>query len=175
MDTTEINLYREGVNKLLELKINQEISNGFPEHAAILFEQFFKHSQKHVRIFCKNLSASVFDMPHVIETAANALRRGVQIEVLIQDEQPEAQGFRYLAESHPGLALFKCKDDSFKHVGYNFTVMDDRAYRFESDRKSIKAIANMFDQKIAFALIRSFETMQQAPVEKLAGVGAGHG
>ena len=160
MNTSEIALYREGVNKLLELKIDQQITNGFPEHASVLFEQFFKHSQKQVRIFCKNMSAQVFDSPSVIDAAKNAINRGVLVEVVLQEDGPESAEMNALAKTGRGLVIHKAVNDAVREAPFNFTVMDDRAYRFESDRNTIKAVANMFDSKVALLLIRNFELMQ---------------
>jgi hypothetical protein len=165
---TEIIMYREGVASLLEAHANKMINNGLPEHAAVLFEQFFKNAQEQVCIFCKNLAAPVFGRQFVVDAAREALGRGIRIEILLQDSQPEQSSFTDLLRKAPsGVTITTAQSEVAKTFKVNFAVMDLRAYRFEEDRERFKATANMFDPCIAAKLFQKFVEQQQTNSTKL--------
>ena len=156
----EISIYREGVVKLFELGVNSDIQNSFPEHAAVLYEQFFMNARSQVRIFCKNLSARVFGLDFVVQAADKALKNGVRIEILIQDERPEESPFLALVEACPSAVIATVNSETAKAAKVNFSVMDNRAFRFENDRDRVTAVANMCEPVIAGSLVRKFEELQ---------------
>jgi len=158
--TTDLAMYREGVEKLLQLRVDQEITNSFPAHAAVLFEQFFKHAQHQVRIFCRHLSASVFDCDFLVQAASAALQRGVTVEILLQDAEPQKSAFFELIKKTATARIAVVNSPSARGATVNFSVMDQRAYRFEEDRDRVKATANMFDPRIAALLVQKFEQLQ---------------
>ncbi len=156
---SELAIYREGVIRLLQLRVNKEISNSFPEHAAVLFEQFFRHAKNQVRIFCRNLSASVFDCDFVVQAAKGAVSRGITLEILLQD-QPEKSAFTEFLKTVPGVFVATVVSQTAKNASVNFAVMDNCAYRFEDDRDHIKATANMFNPSLASRFVSKFEELQ---------------
>ena len=155
-----VQIYREGVEDLLKLKINKNISNGMPEHAAVLFEMFFKHASSRVRIFCQNLSAKVFNEATVVEAAKHALKKNVKIEIIVQNDPPDQSSFLEFIKNNQAISIRKIKIDTLKNIDVNFSVMDDRAYRFEPKRNDIAANANMNLPEIASLLINKFEDLK---------------
>src|SRR5438105_3703709 len=97
-DNVDLVSYREAVEALMRLQSGEVIANSIPLHAAIIFEVFFKHAKDHVRIFCKNLNNQVFGKDFVVNSAREAVLRGVQIWILIQDSQPQDGPFMNLIE-----------------------------------------------------------------------------
>jgi hypothetical protein len=75
----ELELYRENVERLAELNSSEVFSNGKAEHAAIIYETFFKFSKENIVIFCRDLSAEVFDSELLLNLAENALRRKIRV------------------------------------------------------------------------------------------------
>ena len=169
--TTDLAMYREGVEKLFQLRIDQEISNSFPGHAAVLFEQFFKNAQHQVRIFCRNLSASVFGSDFLVQAASAAIKRGVTVEILLQEKAPQASAFVELLKMCPSARVAVANSVSVREAVVNFSVMDQRAYRFEKDRERVQATANMFDPRIASLLVQKFEELQLNSTKLAWGTG----
>ena len=90
---TEDDLYRENVNRLMQARSTEIISNGLPRHAAALFECFFRNALSEVKIVCSNLQREVFDAPDVLSSFASAARRGVSIQILVQNAPAEGSEF----------------------------------------------------------------------------------
>lgn len=150
--------YREAVETLMQVRSGTPISNGLPAHAAILFEKFLKHAKEHVRIFCKNLSAEVFDDKDLIEQAKWALLRNVKISVITQEE-PEKSAFRDLLLNSASNSTLLRATGSAEDIDLNFAVMDQEAVRVEPDRKAVKAQAIMSIPHYASDLVRAFDQM----------------
>src|SRR5208282_4834775 len=81
--------YRALVERLAETNSPEVFSNSRAEHAAVIYEIFFKYAKSRVRIFCRSLSALVFKQP-VIERMEMALLNGVNVDIISQ-EQPESE------------------------------------------------------------------------------------
>jgi hypothetical protein len=147
--------------------MSAEIQNSFPEHAAVLYEQFFKHARSQIRIFCRNLSARVFAFDFVVEAAGKALKDGVRFEILLQDDRPEDSPFVKLIKGHPSVFIATVNSATAKESKINFSVMDNQAFRFEDDRERVTAVANMAEPTTAGVLIRKFEELQLkcSPIE----------
>lgn len=171
----ELETYREGVETLLLLGSNRAISNGEPAHAAVIFEMFFKHAKERVAIFCKNLNRAVFDNDALTHQAAWALTRGVMIDVIVQDENPDKSAFSDLLEK--AKVKVRRAIGAAKSSPFNFAVMDKRAIRIESDRKKCEARAWMNAPETASTLSRSFEHLAHpaaSPLFDPAMDGASH-
>lgn len=155
-------VYAQIVNDLMQAKSREAISNGEPAHAQALFEAFFEFAEKEVLMFCHNLDERVFDSVSLVEKAQQALEeRNIDLHVILQcDNPPETAFLRFLkehAENSSTVSLSFCtKFPKFCDQKANFSIMDRRAYRFEEDRKEIKAIASMNQPETAGALARVF-------------------
>jgi hypothetical protein len=153
----ELVMYREGVERYLRLKSSTQIPNGQPAHAAILFEIFFKYARDHVRIFCHKLSQRVYNSDSLVDAAKWALDRGRKISVLYQDSEPEDG--ELLAELRKSKMVVARAPEEVRDWNINFAVMDDYAYRIETDRSQCKAIAVMNDPVTAKNYARKFDIL----------------
>lgn len=163
----ELKNYRDGVEKLFELDSEKIISNSMPEHAAILFEAFFKHAKKQVLIVCRHLHADVFGKDFVIDAAKRALARGVSLWIVTQEEDFQAKDFVAAirtVKSNGNVRLEHAPTEKGRSLPFNFAVMDDKAFRFESDREICKAEASMNCPEIAKRLIQIFQELTPSPV-----------
>jgi hypothetical protein len=147
--------YREGVEMLMKLASDKSISNSEPAHAAILFEIFFKYASDHVRIFCNKLSRAVFNDSALVREAGWALKRGVKVSVMVQQEHVEESAFLELLTK--GKVPVLRASEPAKLSTYNFAVMDDRSVRLEIDRTKCEAQARMHTPDLATALARRFD------------------
>ncbi len=154
----ELNTYRSGVRTLFEIKSSKLISNGMPEHAAILFEEFFKNATKCVRIFSRKLDKTVFDSETLVKAAKAAIGKGINIDVLIQENKADESGFSKLLEEKK-IPIKNVKQE-LSDFESNFIVMDDYAFRFEPDRTKFKATACMNMPSTATMLIKLFKSLQ---------------
>lgn len=153
-----IELYREGVEKFFELNTDDVISNGKPEHAAVLYEMFFKHAKACMRILCENLDEDVFCLPSVIEAAKKALSRNVCIRVLINDKV--ASGNKFVQELK-NKELFRIKELTTEPANSlpNFAVMDKKGFRWEPNPEECKAIATVNNPELALKLVDTFDRL----------------
>lgn len=161
---TETELYEKLVRSMLESGNPEPISNGKPEHAAVIFKLFFECAATKVFIFCKDLNNLVFGDERILAAAKKALDRGVLIHVITQSAEVQKSNFSdWLSKmtTPKSLVTFKKCGDAAHWVKFpaNFAVMDEKAFRYEPDNKSIKAQACMNNPKIAKELGSIFQAM----------------
>lgn len=163
---TEIDTYRECVEHLMNARSQKPISNGLPQHAAVLFESFFKNAKNSVKIFCRNLDRRVFDNPDVIGAAVDALKRDVSIEIIVQEKSQAADFVAELSDWKEKNIKLNFFDDAgtksrvVQNMNENFAVMDGDAYRFEPSKHEVKATACMNDLQAAEKLTKIFNMLR---------------
>jgi hypothetical protein len=158
-ESEELKDYRDGVEKLFELNSEKIISNGMPEHAAILFEAFFKHAKHQIVILCRHLHGDVFGKGFVIAAAKQALARDVSLRIITQEKDLQAREFVEAIKSSGRAKLEYASTEKGRTLPYNFAVMDGKAFRFESDRDKVQAQASMNCPDIAKRLTQVFEEL----------------
>ena len=162
-ETNELIAYRANVERLAELDSPEVFSNSRPEHAVIILETFFKNAKDRVVVFCQKLSNRTYGGKPLIILVEKALRRGVKVRVVIQ-ENPECQAFMEAAINWKtqNLPVVVSKADAgHRPVEVNFTVMDRKGYRFESNRQEPAAFACMNNPETAVLLLRRFFEIEQ--------------
>ena len=150
--------YRESVEELFRFESDLLIDNGEPAHAAVLFEQFFKHATDCVRILCKDLNEEVFCRPRVLNEAKKALSRGVSVKICTQDKV-SCEGHRFINDlrSFFESGLLTCSHREGISTMPNFSTMDKRGFRFEENPNKIEAKASANSPKLTQKLIKVFE------------------
>lgn len=158
--------YREAVNRLMAMKSPEWISNGLPEHAAILFECFFKNARKGVKFLCETLDGRVFDTPGVIGAAADALKRGTYIDIIVRQEPSPSSLFlkqafeaQKLGHKISWVTSASAQSSSIAGRRENFAVMDDSAIRYEQDISKCEAFASMNQPPLASTLTSIFNRL----------------
>jgi hypothetical protein len=151
--------YRLGLELLFDSQSSFVVTNGSDEHAALIFDLFFRKARGRVNIFCRNLKAKVFDQLFVIDAAKNALEKGVIITVVTQ-EPPESKKFIELTNTCPTLRIDVAKSDVAKNCKYNFSVLDGMALRFEPNREEVRAFASMYSPSQALQLEAIFDKIR---------------
>lgn len=162
--------YRENVFKLMQMGSGQIVLNDQPQHAAVLFECFFKHAKHSVKIFCRNLDPRVFDTDAVLNAASDALIRGVVIDILVQEEPDENSRFaNWITHLDNEAAKRVCfhtntsaESDMIAGLSENFAIMDGKAIRFEPNSDNVKARASMNQPKVADALGKLFFELKES-------------
>jgi hypothetical protein len=151
--------YRLGIHTLYDSNSNAVISNGTQEHAALLFELFFRKATDRVVIFCEKLSKAVFDKSFVVDAASQALSSGRRISIITQ-LPPESERFNDLTKQFSNLEIVTATNPFVKSLEVNFAVVDHRAFRFEPKRGDCKAQASMFDVPGAVRLLDTFQRLK---------------
>ncbi len=154
--------YEDHVQTLFDLDSDRIFSNGMEEHALVILSEFFKRAEASVLIFCKNLLSNVYDHKKVTSALVSALRRGVDVKVIVQ-EGAEAVKFIELAKKYnldPEISgviqIFECTDQKISKVRQNIAIMDKKAFRYEEDKDEPKALASANQPKIANSLSQDF-------------------
>ena len=173
--------YFYAVDEALDGSANRLISNGKPQHAAYLIEKFLAHAQKIVRIFSGHLArnvhgVAVYENARVLAAAEKLLKKGASLRIVLEGEIDLREG-ETLAD-HPvqqlahrlrnedamksKLHIRQASKDSLDHLRsrnfpYHWMVMDESAYRLETDIGKAKAHANFGDGEMANRLARIFD------------------
>lgn len=174
--------YFEHVNEALERGENKVISNGRAEHAAYIIYKFLTEATNNVRIFSGRLSrtyngVSVYANRHITEAAATFLAgEGRTLKIVLQDGLDLDEG--QTSKDHPlVVAVQKLKDEgrlfgtleirqaSRKAMDYltekryrnHWMIMDEHAYRLETNTEKAGAHVNFADSKTAGALATIFD------------------
>lgn len=139
----------------MDAQSSARFSNGAPIHAAIIFDVFFRKATRYVKIFCRNLSSKVFDASWIVESAEQALSRGVAIYVVSQTVAEDSV-FKTWLESKSDKVTFIQNASESKPIANmlscNFAVMDGIAYRYEGNAQEINAVACMNDRSVSAKL-----------------------
>jgi len=164
---TESELYENLVRAMIKTGDDKPVSNGKPEHAAIIYKLFFEFAVSKVLIFCKELNSSVFGDDRILMMAEKALERGVTIRVITQGLQPQPSNFtKWLlekAKSGSCVSVKTCKVGSpYASLPMNFALMDEKAYRYEANNDHVKAVACMNNPRITTELANFFDTINTA-------------
>ena len=175
--------YFLAVDEALADSIDRLISNGKPQHAAYLIEKFLDHAQQVVRIFSGRLARTVngvevYGNDKILAAIDKLLKKGASLHIVLQQDidlrtgetwtdHPVAQlasrlrkkgvmnGVLDIRKASKGsLAYLKDKD-----FPYHWMVMDESAYRLETDTKKAKAHANFGDDEMAGKLARIFDRL----------------
>lgn len=173
--------YFRAVDKALKGSIDRLISNGKPQHAAYLIEKFLAHAQQVVRIFSGRLARAVngvevYENDQVLAAAEKLLKKGASLHIVLEQDidlrtgetwtdHPVAQlacrlrkegmidGVLDIRQASEG-SLTYLKDRDFP---YHWMIMDESAYRLETDIGKAKAHANFGDGEMAGKLARIFD------------------
>ena len=163
----ETMLYEELVRSMYDSGLHEMVSNGKPEHAIVLFKLFFEQAKSRVAIFCRDLNASVFGDDRILNAAKEAVTRGVSVQVITQSDNPEPTNFREwletTAKTNNQIFIRHCDSGNrFEKLEANFAIMDERAFRLESDRTKIAAFAWLNNPKDAAQFGRIFDSIRVA-------------
>ncbi len=135
------------------------ILNRSPDHASVLIRHLIEISTTSVLVLSGNLHPPVYDHPQVLAAMTRAIGRGVHFRILldfcpnlvVQSIQQVQEQSRFLdqlmaatrgGELNLGTASVRTVPRFVAaKYNYHFVVVDESAFRFESDRSNFEAIA----------------------------------
>lgn len=163
--TIAMRLYRATIDICADKKLDVAIANCNAEHATYLFIKFFQKAIHQVCIHTGSLYEGIFDKDDVIRAAIEYLDRNPKsiIRIAYQDYNTEAnvilrrQFVRSIIEhikTEPGrLEIWDARNTEKKN---HFAVMDQSAYRHETDHLRRTALANFGNADAATNFYRDF-------------------
>lgn len=164
MDSNEYNDYIALIDKCAETSENFPIPNSEPRHAAYLIKTLFKKARSAVRIFTGELFEIVYGDKDLREEAREFLRRDENnsIEIAYQksldiDNSSLIQTILNDKQKKGSLKIFNANIEKYQGFNNHFVVMDNTAFRFETDHANTKAMANFGDPANARKLVNIFD------------------
>ena len=156
------------VDRAFEGSEDRDISNSRPNHAAYIIHKLLDRAEQRVLIYSGRLKqdqdgVSIYGSPSIIDAARKLLRKPQsELSIVVEKEVDVDDG--QAPNDHPLIAAIQMEADrgwmrgkfdvkSLAHgeepFPQHFVVMDDRAYRVETDGNQLSAIANFGDPETA--------------------------
>lgn len=162
--------YEAHVEKMFDRDMPTIISNKDTAHAAVLVSTLFRRAKKTVDVFCRNLQSKFYDSPAILREVVSAADRGVKIRIVSQSK-PEAdcllKELRDVQRCKNVEVRICAKSHWLAGAPVNFIVMDDKAFRLETDRENHVAWACANDPTTAGLIRTQFERLINLCEEKV--------
>jgi hypothetical protein len=161
----EIDEYFKLIDKYAKSCEDFTIANSAPKHAAYLLKTLFEKAQSTIRIFTGELFDAVYGDKDLLKQAREFLRKDKNNSIRIAYQKSldieNSSLIQTILSDDQKKGSLKIWDASKKFEDFNnhFAVMDDKAFRFETDHTNIKAIANFGDPVNAKRLANIFDTI----------------
>ena len=156
--------YRNEIDWLIINGLDENISNGSVEHAAVIIERMFKHARHSIKILTRTFDPQIFGQPDVIQYAETFLAdtKNRSVEILVEEynqaynnSHPFVTRFGHM----PNVAISELPKGLGAKIDTNFAVMDSQGVRMETERGSPKAFANFGDSAFAMKLNAFFNAI----------------
>ena len=131
-------VYYKSFEDLLLSGYSVNVENNNVNHAVMQISAFFNHAKKSVRIFCNQLSKSVYSEPFLLESLFSALIRGITVQIITQNKTIQATDFKQILLANNG-ELYNTNSDEIINADMNFALMDKTALRYEHCKDDCKA------------------------------------
>lgn len=154
--------YREVIHSLLDNDSEDVVENGSLSHAAIILDEMVQHAKKSFFAIAQSLDSSAWDAA-VVQSLADAKRRGVRIELLVTETDERNLTHLQMWDDEIRSCIMKVSD-KIKSFGLdlpNFAVMDEKALRFEVDKQHACATFCANVPRRALIAANWFDTLKQ--------------
>lgn len=147
-------------------------SNSGPEHAAVVIEALLKNAQKSISLYSGNFNEK-FYLESGVASAFNASiqRLSGKCQILVDDDSDLTSNKAALAlvsTAGSKIEFYKRTPKSPDRINNHFMVVDNQAYRFETDDVEKKATCNFYEPEIAIGLTQRFEAMRGYDAKKIS-------
>ena len=170
--------YYAMVDRAFESRESRDIGNSRPNHAACIIHKLLDQAQSKVVIYCGHLKQDkggvfIYGSPSIIDAARKLLRKpGSTLSIVVEKDVDVDDGQQ--PEAHPLIASIQMEADRGWLQGrfdvmalppdetllpQHFVVMDDRAYRLETDGDTASAIVNFGDSETAKLAAEVFDVL----------------
>lgn len=161
--TDEEKAYFDLIDRAAVDKTDLLITNGKPSHAVYLMFKFLETATERVLILTPNLKRALdgvyaYEDPKLANAAVDFLRKpNARLSILVGSDPDLDEGesinqhpfiARILEMSNtPRLDVYMNTEGRMPRRDFHFMVMDQQAYRIETDTERVKALANFGDPK----------------------------
>lgn len=153
--------YREKIDRLINGKPGLML-NGSEEHAAIIVERMFAHAEDRMQILTRRLDPAIYSIDPVVEQAKSfASNPNGQTQILVEDISDQSLKLHDMYEL-TALANFEIRRlpiGMASQIGFNYSVMDRRGYRYENDKSKVDAIVRFDDEEFAEEASQYFDKL----------------
>ena len=159
--------YRERVEALARARQGEPVFNGSVEHAAVIVENMFFHSNERVRILTGKLNPRAYGPDKVMEEVKLFLAEPKhKLEILIEEADKVSlvvNPFYAFVSKFENCQIRVVSNEVQSAYDFHFLVMDNDSYRFEADKGDCQAVAAFGDAKGAKNLGRIFDALWKEP------------
>jgi sugar-specific transcriptional regulator TrmB len=155
--TTALVDYRANVEALFAKDSPLIIENKDRDHAAILISTLFNKAQQNVYVLSQRLEPEFYARKEIQDAMLAALGRGVTVKIVTQEQPETGDLISKLKAKAPDRVFFKVADasDPEAHVDFNFAVVDEKSFRFETNRDACEAFASANNPTVAKRILDS--------------------
>lgn len=148
--------YEAWVEKCYSKKLDQEIDNANKEHAFFLFEKLLDKAvrdKEDVKIISNQLFANFYE--RLIEKVQKIIDNGKKVEIIVETDIDNGNNNKFYSKFREYIS----KASNFDELP-NFIVVGNNSYRYETDKDSIKAVANFNDPAMGTFINKLFVDIQ---------------
>ncbi len=157
-------LYSEKIEHLASHRINEEVYNSSDDRAKIILTAMLRHAVKKVKILCGSMCTEVSNDPEFLNELREFLdKRKGQLEIILCDYSDELTSrpvYSILKQFREQVSI-KRTEKKYYYNGrvVHFTVVDENAFRLETDIDERMSRANFNDPAGAKKLSQFFKEM----------------
>lgn len=144
--------YTRRLEKALKRKRPYGVYNRDMSHAKVIVSVAFRHA-KRIRLLSHELDRELYANPMFLWFEARQfLQRGGKLTILVETDIAEDHPILLLAREHDDtVEMLRVPDNVVGSYEFNFMLIDDIGYRFESDREKCEAFVALHDDGNLFS------------------------
>lgn len=167
IEIMSLNRYRNQIDDLIKGRSKLPFMlNGSEDHAAIIVERMFANAINDMCILTHRLDPAIYaDEDVLVQAESFATNPESNTRILVEnisDESLAIHDMNKLANALPNIAIRRLKPEISEKLKFNFSVMDSRIYRFESDKHKVNATVRRDDKEFARDAAEYFDALWQA-------------
>ena len=153
----------------IAVRINEDFFNTSDEHAQIVLTAMMHYAKKEVNIYCGNLCTDVSNNPDYLNEIKSFVDdRNGSIKIILCDykEDLKKKPIYEQFKDHNKVVFKKTNSRLiYNRKPVHFTIVDQLAYRLETDIKKKIARGNFNDPQAAASLHNYFEALDKKSTE----------
>ena len=135
-----LNAYARALDTALKKRQPYAAYNRDMAHAEIVVCTALAHAQHEVLLLSERLDATLYAGPWFDSALHDFITRGGTIKILVESDIPEDHAIRRLASDIDTIHIRKVSHSMVSRYDFNFMVVDDSGYRFETSRSEPRAV-----------------------------------
>lgn len=165
MDNNFLSSYKEEIDALANVGINKVFYNSSAAHASIVLNAMVRNADRHIDIYCNNMLSDISNNKEYISLVGRFLNgnstRTIRVLFAEYSESFNRTKIYSIFAEYPNQVELKRLPDYkilYKNKAVNFTIVDNKAFRLETNVDDRIAYGNFNDPKNAQVLSDVFNT-----------------